>query len=155
MKSKFIKPIVLFVLSMMMGINMATAQIGPVVSVSETEKSLPADIKTFVNKYFPGATMTEIQLKTLDGIYKIKINNGYSLKFQTSGQWLEIDAPKVAMLSTTMVTDLLPAESVKHLTDRGVIPRITELTFKPHLGYKAEVAKSQDQEKNFDFGLEV
>ena len=88
MKSKFIKPIVLFVLSMMMGINMATAQIGPVVSVSETEKSLPADIKTFVNKYFPGAIMTEIQLKTLDGIYKIKINNGYSLKFQTSGQWL-------------------------------------------------------------------
>ena len=119
MKTRFLKPILLLFMSLTIGINMASAQMGPVVSVSETENSIPTEIKSFINNYFPGTTMTEIQLKTMDGIYKIDLSNGYELTFLSSGQWLEIDAPKGALISTEITINLLPAASVEHLSQIG------------------------------------
>ena len=94
MKTTILKSLIVIVLSMTMSVGITYAQMGPVISVSETEKSIPASIKTFINTYFPGTTMTEINLKTMDGIYSIDLSNGYELKFLNTGQWLEIEAPK-------------------------------------------------------------
>lgn len=133
---------------------MASAQMGPVVSVSETENSIPTEIKSFINNYFPGTTMTEIQLKTMDGIYKIDLSNGYELTFLSSGQWLEIDAPKGALISTEITINLLPAASVEHLSHKGILSRVNELNYNSKNGYKVEIEKSQDKEKSYFFDLE-
>ena len=106
MKTRFLKPILLIFMSMTIGVNMASAQMGPVVSVSETLNSIPTEIKNFINNYYPGTTITEIQLKTMDGIYNINLSNGYELKFLSTGQWLEIDAPNGALISAELSTKL-------------------------------------------------
>ena len=154
MKTTILKSLIVIVLSMTMSVGITYAQMGPVVSVSETEKSIPASIKTFINTYFPGTTMTEINLKNMDGIYSIDLSNGYELKFLNTGQWLEIEAPKGALISTEMIAKILPAESVEHLTHKGVLSRVNELSFKPNSGYKVEIEKAQDKEKCYFFDVE-
>ena len=154
MKTRFLIPFLMLFVSMIIGINMASAQMGPVIGVSETLNSIPTEIKSFINNYYPGTTITEIQLKTMDGIYDINLSNGYELKFMSTGQWLEIEAPKGALISTELTSKLLPAASVEHLTHKGVLSRVNELSFKPQTGYKVEIEKAQDKEKFYFFDMD-
>lgn len=131
-----------------------SAQIGPVVKISETESSIPLEIKKFINDHFPNATYHSIDLKTMEGIYEIELNNGYEFEFLNTGQLLDIDAPQGIRIPSNIIVQILPSESVAHLRLRGDLDRINEVTYKPNWGYKVEVEKIDKKEKNYCFDLE-
>ncbi len=154
MKTKVLKTLVIIIMSMTMGSGIAYAQMGPVVRISETEQTIPEDIRTFVNAYFPGESMIDIDLNTMEGVYSIDLSNGYDLKFLKSGQWIEIEAPDNVLIPAELTSKLLPAESVKYLNDKGALSRIKELDFNAKFGYKVEIVKGRDRDKSYFFNNE-
>lgn len=153
MKRFFLKPALLLVAVMTLSLTKVSAQIGPVVSVSETENSIPTSIKSFFNKYYNGISMSEIELKTLENVYEIKLSNGFEFKFQPDGQWIEVDAPQGAIISSEVVSNLLPVASVEHLLAKDALNKINEMSYNPQKGYKAEVEKRNGKEKDYYFDL--
>ncbi len=148
MKTRFLKS-ALVLLFMMIGVNFVSAQIGPVVSVSENKSSLPPEIITFISSYFPAATVKEVELKTIEGAYEIELNNNYDLKFvKKTSQWLQIDAPDNSIIPQILVKDLLPGEIYNVLVRNNVVYVINEMTYNPAKGYKIET--TGDKEFYFD-----
>lgn len=144
MKRKFIKPIVLLFLSVLCSVNFSMAQVGPVVSISETMQSLPGEIKTFLSTYFPQAQATAIEMKTMAGYYDIKLDNGYDLEFQTSGAWKEIEAPGKTSINPGIVEALLPDIIYQDLKKNRVEDKVREMEFDAVKGYKIDTGKKKD-----------
>lgn len=124
--------------------NRVNAQIGPVVSVSENQQSLPESIKTFLKTHFPNVATEEIKLKTLSSIYEVDLKNGYDLKFNTDGDWVEIEAPNNIYISHDLVYKLLPGEIYENLKKHNVVNKIKEIDFNPIWGYKIDINKKDD-----------
>lgn len=121
------------------------AQVGPVVSISQTPASLPSTITTFLNSYFPGALPSDVELKTLSNIYEIELDNNIDLKFDAkSGQWLDIDAPDKSTISQVIISDLLPGEIYNNLQRRNLVYKINEMEYNPKFGYKLETDRGRD-----------
>ena len=148
MKISTFKSALFLFLSMMVSTPFVSAQIGPVVGISETKQALPYEIKLFLNIYFPAVPTANIQLKTLEQIYEIELNNGYELKFQSSGEWIEIEAPDEVTLPERMLSTLLPSSSYRYLKDKRALHTVENLNFDPLKGYKVEL--SNDKSYYFD-----
>ncbi len=143
MKKSILKLILYLFVSILTCTGYATAQIGPVVSVSEVYETLPNDIKNFLGTYFPDAATRNIELKTMQNVYEIELNNGYDLEFLTSGHWTEIDAPDKAVISQNIIQGVLPGKSYDHLEKEKVLNQIDELEFNPNYGYKVSIEKGK------------
>lgn len=118
--------------------------IGPVISISETYASLPEDIKTFINTHFKGVSVVEIQLKTIQGVYKINMENGYELKFLAAGEWIEVEAPHGKVIPSSMLKTLLPHKSYATLEKDNMLNSVEQVNYLPTRGYEVGIKKIQD-----------
>lgn len=66
---------------------------------------LPDNIKTFVQKYFPGTSIMYAEIDYNE--YDIRLNSGTEIEFDRSGEWKEIKAYQ------NFPTELLPKAAVK------------------------------------------
>lgn len=148
MKLNF-KKLVAFVFAFVLFANLSFAQIGPVVSVSEMQNNLPAQINTFLGKYFPNDAVKSIELKTMEKVYEIDLMSGYDLKFNEAGDLREVDAPKGEFVNMALLKDMLPAKTYEFLVLKKVEGAVKEFSFNPSKGYKVEVG-----EKDFLFDTE-
>lgn len=144
MKKQIIKSMMLFAI-LASSASFVSAQIGPVVSISQTQSSLPATVNSFLNSYFPGATPTDIELKTLANVYEIELNNQIELKFDSqTGQWLDIDAPENSTIPQILLADLLPGEIYNVLKRKNLVYKVNEMQYSPKYGYKIETNRGRD-----------
>lgn len=149
MKVRVFKSMACLLFATLLSTSFVFAQVGPVVSISETQQSLPKDIKVFLSSYFPTESIQSIQLKTLLNVYEIELNNGYDLKLLSTGQWLEIEAPDGATLSESILSSLLPETIYKHLKEKRALRKVEDLYFNPQKGYKVDLKK----DKSYCFDL--
>ena len=126
------------------GNNVRVMGPGPVVSIDATYESMPDAVKNFLNTYFPTAGTEKIKLKTMQGVYKIDLTNGFEVEITSEGQWLEIEAPGNAVIPQNIVQALLPAESYNTVEQSKAIDRVEELSFRPGRGYKVEIREIKD-----------
>ena len=142
MKKNQFKWMLLLLFSVMISSQVATAQIGPVVSVSETAESLPGEIKSFLTAYFPNAKVASVELETMDNMYEIKLDNGYELEFLTSGAWQKIEAPKKMNIERGVAEAILPEVIYLDLKKHHAEDHLRELKLCKE-GYKIEVGKKK------------
>lgn len=84
------------------------------VSISIPFQTMPANIKSFLAKYYPNATVAKYESKkTLVGQkYEVKLNNGAEIDFDKNGIWEEI-SDKQGVPST-----LIPAKIKLYLAQK-------------------------------------
>ncbi|MCD9854581.1 PepSY-like domain-containing protein [Epilithonimonas sp. JDS] len=61
-------------------------------NVSLNFQQMPANIKSFLAKYYPKATVSKYEAKTtvVGKKYEVKLNNGAEIDFDKNGNWEEI-----------------------------------------------------------------
>lgn len=116
---------------------------GPVVSISESYASLPQSIQNFLATYFPGIPSSKIELNTLRGIYNIELMNGYELKFNKSGNWIDIEGTNKTPISPNIIQALVPANTYNLLVANNAVNNIKEMQYNPEKGYKITMRKVQ------------
>jgi len=67
-------------------------EIGATASSVIQDQDLPENVKAFLKKYYPDATVTAYEIKTIpEGKkYEVKLNNGAEIDFDNDGNWEEI-----------------------------------------------------------------
>lgn len=62
------------------------------VNVESAFQTLPANVKNFLAKYYPKATVSKYEAKTtvVGKKYEVKLNNGAEIDFDKNGNWEEI-----------------------------------------------------------------
>lgn len=144
MKKDFFK-VALILIAFISSFSFVSAQIGPVTSVSERTSSLPTTITKFLNTYYPGIAVSEVELETLSNIYDVELSNGVDLKFNSkTGGWRDIDAPDNVSLEKKMLSDLLPAAIYNYIESKRLINKINELEYHPKMGYKIETNRGKE-----------
>lgn len=117
--------------------------VGPVMSATVPTDSLPAQATAFIKEIFPGATVTEVENEFAKRCYDVDLSNGYDVKFDYSGNWVEIDAPDGATLPSSTLSALVPEEAVMTtlagdaLLNGGVVDAVEEIYAFPE-GYVVE-----------------
>ncbi len=117
---------------------------GPVESISVEYNQLPESIQSFVRLHFPSATATEIKLKTMAGVYKIDLSNGYELAFLKTGQWVKIEAPENGVIHNKLLKELLPIPAFNKLAKDKVTDSVEEIIYNPKKGFKVDMVKIKD-----------
>ncbi len=122
--------------------------IGPVMKVSygSDTSRLPATAQSFIKKIFPGTDVSEVEFKAQKGEYEVEMANGYEVKFNTQGNWTEIEAPEGTQLSGAAINQLMPENVVVEtlrgdaVVPGGIINYIEEVAYVPDYGYIVEFA---------------
>lgn len=136
MKKFILKSVLLSIVSMFCFITFASAQVGPVLSVSQNQSSLPPTVNNFLSNYYPGGTPTNIQLLTLQNAYQVTLNSGTVLTFdQNSGRWLQIVAQPNFSVSQVVVFNLMPGAIYDFISRNQLTYNINSLFFSPNQGY--------------------
>ncbi len=144
MKKELLK-VALIVMALFSSFSYVSAQIGPVTSISERASSLPETITKFLNSYYPGIEVTEVELETFKNIYDVELINGVDLKFHSkTGEWREIDAPDHMSLHKNMLYDILPSSIYNYIDSNMLVNKINEVEYKPQMGYKIETIRGRD-----------
>jgi len=62
------------------------------INISVPFQQMPANIKSFLAKYYPKATVAKYEAKTtvVGKKYEVKLNNGAEIDFDKNGNWEEI-----------------------------------------------------------------
>lgn len=117
--------------------------LGPVIRASATPAQLPAQAQAFIGNLFPDATVTDVEQNFAKGTWEVDLSDGYEVTFDNSGNWIEVEAPDGAMLSSDTLTALIPEEAVlttigsDALLNGGATEVVDEVTVTPE-GYLVE-----------------
>lgn len=102
--------------------------IGNSVNVPSSFQTMPANIKSFLAKYYPKATVAKYEAKStvVGKKYEVKLNNGAEIDFDKNGNWEEISDKQ------GVPTALIPVKIKTYLDQK----------------YKGLKVESIDKEKN-------
>lgn len=115
--------------------------VGPVTAISTDVSSLPAEAQTFINELFPNVAVAKVTNDVADREYEVDMSNGYEVKFDYDGKWLEVDTPDNATFPSSMLPRLMPeAVVIETLTGNdvqpgGVIEYVEEVEVTPASAY--------------------
>lgn len=79
---------------------------------NEAWDELPSPIANFISQYFPGNGVKGFN--EYEGTYKVTVNNGVGLTFDSDYQWTEIDGNGSA-LPEVLIYDQMPPELFTYL----------------------------------------
>lgn len=141
MKKKFLTLIVTALLTAG-SVNMISCS-GNEPQETETEitvDQLPESIKEFVNKYFYGYSIEKIEKEVEDNItlYHLDLEEGYSLTFNDTGEWLQVTAP----YGKTIPTGFIPEAVMQTLNQRFPGYGLNQVNTTGE-GYKVELSDNQ------------
>lgn len=117
---------------------------------------MPAQVQTFLNDYYPGATVAKSWAKMMRPTtqpmwYRVNLNDGTKLWFDLTGNWYQVDAKKS---SKAAPIDLLPNIARKTLTDQYPNATIKSIKFKKDQ-YKIKLSDGQKLTFDKDYALKV
>ena len=136
MKSRsYLLPLLGILFCAMFNTHSTMAQIGPVVSVSENQQSLPDAVLSFLGTHFPTATIAKAEFEIQDNCYEINLSNGYEVEVRPDGQWLKVDAPNSAVIPESILRKLLSSKIIDHLKKKNVLGNVEEISYYPINGY--------------------
>lgn len=128
--------------------------VGPVMNVNTNQtfgsdlRILPENAQTFINTLFPDVAVSQVERDTKDQEYEVKMADGYEVLFDYNGNWLEVESPDNAMLSSEIIKKLVPENVVIEtlsgdaVTTGGVVDYVEEIDYIPGYGYVVEYAVS-------------
>ena len=93
---------------------------------------MPAQVQTFLNDYYPNATVAKSWAKMMRPTtepmwYRVNLNDGTKIWFDLTGNWYQVDAKKS---STPITIDLLPNIARKTITDKYPGETVKSIKFK-------------------------
>ena len=106
-------------------------------AISVENANLPVEAKSFIKKFWSNS-------------YEIELADGTDIDFDSKGKCTGIDAPDNAVLSQSIINDLLPKAAVKALTDNNLINAVEEIEYNSSKGYKVEVRHHTIDDYRFD-----
>lgn len=108
---------------------------------------LPAAAKTFINTYFPDATVKKVKLDTefAGAEYDVTLSNGFELEFTQTGDWVDIDAPKGQSVPAAIVPVPITAYVIQNFPDS----QINEIS-RIYPGYQIELNNGVELSFNSD-----
>ena len=118
-----------------------------IVSLKEimiTTDKLPASAVSFLDKYFPGATVSHAQkgAEPLNKKFKVFLQDGTEIRFNAKGKWEKIDCKQSAVPAA-----LIPTSIADHIHSHFPDMSIVKIE-KKRYGYA--LAVSGDEELKFD-----
>lgn len=128
--------------------------VGPVMNVNTNQtfgsdlRILPENAQTFINTIFPDVAVAQVERDTKDQEYEVTMADGYEVLFDYNGNWLEVESPDNAMLSSEIIKKLVPENVVVEtlsgnaVTEGGVVNYVEEIDYIPGYGYVVEYAVS-------------
>lgn len=117
----------------------------PAVAGNVNISSLPVSAKKFIVKHFNGIAITECEKGFLSGKFDVELADDTDMEFDSKGNIIEIDAGNRAVLSASLLKDILPAKAYTELEKRGEL-NIVESVKRISRGYKVELEKSGPDE---------
>lgn len=113
---------------------------------------LPETSRMFIEKHFSRDSQTrEIEYENESGVYKVEMNNGYEIKFNSKGRVIEVDSPKGKSVDEILAKAVLPATIVNKLTSERLLDYIDEIKVLRDGGYLIEIDKySKNRKMRFD-----
>ena len=117
---------------------------------------MPAQVQTFLNDYYPGATVADSWSKMMRPTtepmwYRVNLNNGTKLWFDLTGNWYQVSAKKS---STGAPIDLLPNIARKTLKEQYPNATIKSIKFKKDQ-YKIKLSDGTKLTFDKDYALKV
>lgn len=117
---------------------------------------MPAQVQTFLNDYYPGATVAKSWAKMMRPTtepmwYRVNLDNGTKLWFDLTGNWYQVSAKKT---EAGAPIDLLPNIARKTLTEQYPNAKICSIKFKKDQ-YKLKLSDGQKLTFDKDYALKV
>ncbi|MCH5240089.1 MAG: PepSY-like domain-containing protein [Muribaculaceae bacterium] len=117
---------------------------------------MPAQVQTFLNDYYPGATVAKSWAKMMRPTtepmwYRVNLDNGTKLWFDLTGNWYQVDAKKSSVPASI---DLLPNDARKTITDQFAGATVKSIKFKKDQ-YKITLSDGQKLKFEKGYGLKV
>ena len=119
-------------------------------AISVENANLPVEAKSFIKQHFGNTTIAKFEKKFWSNSYDIELADGTDIDFDSKGKCTGIDAPDNAVLSQSIINDLLPKAAVKTLTDNNLINAVEEIEYNSSKGYKVEVRHHTIDDYRFD-----
>lgn len=104
----------------------------------EIVQNMPSAAKTFISTYFPSANIMAVH-KDKDDNYEVKFSNSFSIDFNKSGEWTEVDAPT----GQTVPTGFYPAAIDTYIASAYSGAGINEIS-RISRGYEVELTNGSD-----------
>lgn len=98
---------------------------------------LPSSAQTFLNTYFDNVDIISVTKDKDD--YDVLLSNGYSVEFNTSGEWTDVDAP----VGKTVPTGFYPAAIDTYISSAYSGNGINEIS-RIDRGYEVELINGTD-----------
>ena len=98
---------------------------------------LPSSAQTFLNTYFDNVDIISVTKDKDD--YEVLLSNGYSVEFNTSGEWTDVDAP----VGKTVPTGFYPAAIDTYISSAYSGSGINEIS-RIDRGYEVELLNGTD-----------
>ena len=117
---------------------------------------MPSQVQTFLNDYYPGATVAKSWAKMMRPTtepmwYRVNLENGTKLWFDLTGNWYQVDAKKSA---APITIDLLPNDARKTITDQYPSASVKSIKFKKDV-YKITLSDGQKLKFEKGYGFKV
>lgn len=113
---------------------------GLVIAGSQTPAQLPASATKFIMKHFKGVGIVKCERYFSKGKYEVELANGVDIEFNNSGVVTEIDAPEGATLAPSVVREVVPEKTFRHLEANGLDAKVQTVEFKRGKFYEVELA---------------
>ena len=98
---------------------------------------LPSSSQTFLNTYFDNVDIISVTKDKDD--YEVLLSNGYSVEFNTSGEWTDVDAP----VGKTVPAAFYPAAIDTYISSAYSGSGINEIS-RIDRGYEVELLNGTD-----------
>lgn len=98
---------------------------------------LPSSAQTFLNTYFDNVDIISVTKDKDD--YEVLLSNGYSVEFNTSGEWTDVDAP----VGKTVPAGFYPAAIDTYISSAYSGSGINEIS-RIDRGYEVELLNGTD-----------
>ena len=100
---------------------------------------LPGAAMQFIQNYFPGTTISNIEYDKKDKEYEVYLSNAYEITFDQAGTWQEVDAPDGYAVPEGIVPEPILNFVALEYTGQG-INEIDKTTY----GYHVELINGMD-----------
>ena len=83
---------------------------------------LPIDAQTFLNDYFPTVKASTVEKQSIGKVvmYKVNLDSGFEILFNSEGVWQEIEAPQGKSIPTGIVPQEIEEYVAKQYPDYGI-----------------------------------
>lgn len=99
--------------------------------------TLPQAAQTFINQYFAGDTPVRVELEA--NKYDVRLKSGFEIEFDTTGQWIDVDAPN----GQTVPDGIVPEKILEYITANYLGAYVDEIS-RNASGYEVDLTDGHD-----------